>query len=1179
MKSRNPLLAILVCLMLMPGAAVAATYTVTNANDSGSGSLRWAINQANMTLGADTIEFNIPVAAGDAIIILPTQGYVITDPGTTIDGFSQPGSSPNTNPAPGGLNTQLMISIDGFGIRNGDLAVFAIETNDTTIKGLNVHSGPLYEISIGRATVGCARNRVQGCFLGTNIDGTLARPSGWLNWNPPMVIGVYLARRAADNYIGSDGDNLEEAAERNLISGEARSDLYLSGHGVFLDGSGGMVSNTTIAGNLIGTTPDPDVPLGNNFGVSLFSGVSSNTVSDNVIAGNNVDGIWAGSGAGSVASTNQDNHIHGNYIGINPNTGNPVPNSGDGIHLNMGNESFFIGSDTEGNLISANVGHGVYLMDSDHIIIQNNVLGLNPAQDATRSNGGDGIALHCSDISCCESTVIWQNRIHGSAGNGIGLYGRHTLSDIGPNTIDRNDGAGIYSMLPDDTNIYWGHNIEYNGGQGIELVGSSAQVDGNTINDNTGWGIANYPLYGGDTSPAGAGNDVVGTPTVDANDIDANDEGGIINSDCEPVNGTTLHINNTIGDNNSRPDVLQVWFGAVEIIDGSSPPPISAGGYTVTLVDLEMVTETGTAHDGGLWGPSGFDSTDIRTWFLLIQYRVDTAGTFHTHTPHTVMVTGPTGGTETYSFDGVDNDIDTCNTGGCSPAGILTGGQFRYQAAEVMTQTDSDGDGVADSADCAPFDPGYQGSVGGVPCDADSDGYCNDQITGGVKPSACTHETTCTPGLCFPTDCLDSDPAVNPGATEGPPGDTTCGDTLDNNCDGLTDLNDPNCPHCISDSDCDDGNICTTDTCDPATGCQTSFNTLPCDDGLYCNVGETCQAGACQGGSAMDCSSLDDQCNQGACDEAGDSCYADPGPKNGDGCDDSDPCTMNDTCNGGTCAGAPLDADSDTYVSDDCGGDDCDDGNGAVHPNAAEDCDDGVDNDCDGLTDTDDPACAACTTDDDCDDGNVCNGTETCVGGFCQPGTPPDCNDANPCTDDDCDPVLGCVNPNNTDPCDDSDPCTLNDTCANGTCSGDPLDADSDGYAPEDCGGDDCDDSDAAVNPDADEVCDDSVDNDCDGLTDSEDPACQGCPDLDGDGFASDACGGTDCDDDNAAVNPDAVEICTDGIDNNCNGDTDLEDDECKRPAGSCGCSAHKSPAPTLLLGLLGLLILRRRNR
>src|SRR5262249_8406705 len=49
-----------------------------------------------------------------------------------------------------------------------------------------------------------------------------------------------------------------------------------------------------------------------------------------------------------------------------------------------------------------------------------------------------------------------------------------------------------------------------------------------------------------------------------------------------------------------------------------------------------------------------------------------------------------------------------------------------------------------------------------------------------------------------------------------------------------------------------------------------------------------------------------------------------------------------------------------------------------------------------------------CSTDPECVDTDVCNGAETCVGGFCQPGTPLNCNDGNADTTDTCDATAGC---------------------------------------------------------------------------------------------------------------------------------------------------------------------------
>ncbi|MBI4831288.1 MAG: putative metal-binding motif-containing protein [Candidatus Lindowbacteria bacterium] len=88
----------------------------------------------------------------------------------------------------------------------------------------------------------------------------------------------------------------------------------------------------------------------------------------------------------------------------------------------------------------------------------------------------------------------------------------------------------------------------------------------------------------------------------------------------------------------------------------------------------------------------------------------------------------------------------------------------------------------------------------------------------------------------------------------------------------------------------------------------------------------------------------------------------------------------------------------------------------------------------------------------------------------------------------------------------------------------------------------DCDDTDASVRPGAAEVCDDGIDNDCDGQIDSADPDCGAPPvDADGDGYASDI----DCDDSDPAVNPGAAEVCDDGIDNDCDGRVDSADSDC----------------------------------
>jgi MYXO-CTERM domain-containing protein len=167
---------------------------------------------------------------------------------------------------------------------------------------------------------------------------------------------------------------------------------------------------------------------------------------------------------------------------------------------------------------------------------------------------------------------------------------------------------------------------------------------------------------------------------------------------------------------------------------------------------------------------------------------------------------------------------------------------------------------------------------GAIDKDSDEDNFIDAQCAGG-------------------TDCDDDDGLVNPDATEGPEGDASCSDDIDNDCDQTTDLSDTGCLPCNVDADCDDDNvcngvetcvdnqclagtnldcnddnICTTDSCDATDGCLYVNNTLDCDDNDACTANDVCTDGECKGTPGA--------CSDGGTDGGGDS----GGETSGGGC-------------------------------------------------------------------------------------------------------------------------------------------------------------------------------------------------------------------------------------------------------------------------------------------------------
>ncbi len=292
--------------------------------------------------------------------------------------------------------------------------------------------------------------------------------------------------------------------------------------------------------------------------------------------------------------------------------------------------------------------------------------------------------------------------------------------------------------------------------------------------------------------------------------------------------------------------------------------------------------------------------------------------------------------------------------------------------------------------------------------------YCDTM----APPFTCTQvpgsETACDEPEGVDKDCYVNGCVPETGECEAKPvatgsacddGDacTTGEQCVDGECTGGIPLN------------CNDGNQCTDDFCETATGCINLEVSTSCSDGDACTVGDECVDGVCLVGAPADCDDLN-PCTDDSCDPAV-GCVS---VANDDQCDDANACTSGDHCEGGWCVFDELE--------------DCNDDNPCT------------DDSCDALQ-----GCAYQLNSNPCDDGDVCTVNDKCSLGSCQAGISLFCNDSNDCTEDTCDPEVGCEFVPTAAPCDDGNACTVDDHCFNGGCvSEDMLVCDDDNVCTKD---------------------------------------------------------------------------------------------------------------------------------
>lgn len=607
-----------------------ATFTVTNVNNAGVNSLRWAITESNSTPGANTINFDISgtgVKRINLLSALPTITNTVTIDGTTQTGFS---STP-------------LIMVDGVLAGAAANGLVVDGANDCIVKGLVISqfhgSGIVLESNA---------NVVQTCYIGTNATGSSAAPNGG--------DGILIEGSAANNTIGGT-----TTAALNVISENG-------GFGILMTGSG--VTANTVEGNDIGTNASGNSALPNRYdGVALLHGTTNNIIggtssadfnfiagnerygvnisgtgtSGNIIDGDGIinnfsSGIVISAGAsnntiggiafGNVISANDGagvvltgagvtgNIVEGNTIGTNGDATSALGNLTSGIELMDGARLNTIGGSAVGaeNLISANGKYGILVAGKGTAgnTISGNVIGLDSSGDSALGNAAGGIliALAATDNTIGGTETTARNVISGNGGDGVlmtgvgvtgnVLEGNYIGTSVDGSTAEPNklDGAAIAGGAIGDTiggeDAGTGNLISGNGRYGVNISGAGTFGDsifGNTIGLNA-LGTASLPnstgvlinASGNTIGGISAGNTISGNKNdgiliyaasrtvVEGNEIGTLSNGtGTFGNGSQGVFITGGSANNTIGGTTSGAGNVIANNGEVGVLVGSDP--------------------------------------------------------------------------------------------------------------------------------------------------------------------------------------------------------------------------------------------------------------------------------------------------------------------------------------------------------------------------------------------------------------------------------------------------------------------------------------------------------------------------------------------------------------------------------------------------------------------------------
>jgi hypothetical protein len=501
------------------------TFLVTNTNDSGVGSLRQAIIDANANPGPDLIQFNIP---GNGVqTIMPTSALPTITDTVTIDGRSEgvfQGTPNYSGPPLIQLDGAIPQPTGGFSQVQFGLVLGA---PDCSINGLDINGFGL-GLEITSGTSGCD---VVGNYIGPDSNGA---GSALINDN-----GILLDTNANNNTIG--GTTL---ADRNIISNDGSLAVEIKG------------SFNVVEGNYIGTDVTGSIALSDNADISIDIGAIGNTIGGTVPGARNlISGNPFGTAISISGTNNQSsgNVIQGNYIGTNAAGTGAIPNR-IGIQI-AGADSNIIGGSTAGagNLISGNLFAGLAIFTSGNVV-QGNLIGTDASGKIALGNNGAGVSI--GSPSTATGNVIGgttpgaRNII---SGNQTGIYisgSPNNTSAAANNIVQGNfigtDITGTQEIGNSDTGVFIengnnntiggvtsgaGNIISGNGFDGIFLIGVS---NGNVFEgNNIGTGITGTEDLGNSRSgiriqEASNNNTIGGTATGTGNVIAFNKMNGVV---------------------------------------------------------------------------------------------------------------------------------------------------------------------------------------------------------------------------------------------------------------------------------------------------------------------------------------------------------------------------------------------------------------------------------------------------------------------------------------------------------------------------------------------------------------------------------------------------------------------------------------------------------------------------